>query len=526
MFGQTYDANTITTALVLDSNATENAGEFTVRGLEPDIAWSINSLDDVLYAGVTGDSGTATIPRTAKDGVTITRTASFNGTLNGESIPDRGVVYDTVHVAEFGTVNDLYVSIASTSSSYDAYLTAPDGTTHRVDRLASSYSGTRLFSLEEFAGTQMNGDWTLAFKSTSGTPTLQEWTLDFNTGTEQDITLAGSGNQYSIEVRQAYSGAYVLGLMDVNGIRDASNNLLDLSLAMTVNETHYAGGGGIQPDRYAPLHVYSIERHNPITTQSPTSSLEYLVTFNEPVTNVDSSDFAHVYSSRTPITTTQNTDLDVWFGESMIDVTNIRTFPERSITPSPSLPLVGDGEVTSTTYISTNGAVASVEVYADITNPFLNDVGIELIAPDGTSTELCSGGCDIDSNGNISDTYTPTNTPSLADFRGTDLRGTWTLQVSDGIDDSDDGTLNNWKLRIDYGTSAVTYTEHAPATSRMSISNIYTITNATLILNATAIDDRNVDEWEISLTSPRFKWHHHGDIGCRPIFAPKQRGNA
>ena len=478
-----------------------HAPELLVSGLEPNTAWTVNTADGALYhAGITNNAGEVIIPRTPKDSITTTRTANFSSSPD-IFIPDRGTHYDTVSVNDTGTVNDAHVIVESQGTDYNIQLVAPSGSIYQPIGRHTTDGHTKTYSFENTVGEQINGDWTLEYKATSGSPVFREWTLVINHGNSGKVnSVTGSGSQYLVEVGQAHSGTYGLDIMDANGIRDAPGYPYDHTTTPDFNEIYVAGG--TPPPTSGPLHVHSIERHNPTAVHAPTDSLEYLVTFNNDVEGVDAMDFSHAYSSRPPISVTQDTDLEVWFGESIIDVINIRTHSQRSITPN--LPLIGGGEVTSTTNTYTTGAVDTVEIDVDITNEWVNDVTMELVAPDGTSVELCRGDCDIDGDTGdqrITATYNSTNTPSLADLRGTDLRGIWTLRVGDTQTDADNGTLNNWKLRIDYGTLATTYLEHAPATSRLYL-NPYMITNATLILNVTSIDNRNVDEWDITLTSP------------------------
>ena len=84
------------------------------------------------------------------------------------------------------------------------------------------------------------------------------------------------------------------------------------------------------------------------------------------------------------------------------------------------------------------GTATSVTVSVDIAHPFIGDLTVELVAPDGTARTLhrYSGeGAD-----GIIRTYTP-------DFGGTGIAGDWTLRASDGAS-GDAGTLNGWTLTI------------------------------------------------------------------------------
>ena len=84
------------------------------------------------------------------------------------------------------------------------------------------------------------------------------------------------------------------------------------------------------------------------------------------------------------------------------------------------------------------GTATSVTVSVDIAHPFIGDLTVELVAPDGTARTLHdrSGG-NVDG---IEQTYTP-------DFGGTGIAGDWTLRASDGAS-GDAGTLNGWTLTI------------------------------------------------------------------------------
>ena len=80
----------------------------------------------------------------------------------------------------------------------------------------------------------------------------------------------------------------------------------------------------------------------------------------------------------------------------------------------------------------------SVTVSVDIAHPFIGDLTVELVAPDGTARTLHdrSG----DNADGIEQTYTP-------DFGGTGIAGDWTLRASDGAS-GDAGTLNGWTLTV------------------------------------------------------------------------------
>ena len=498
--GAEYNANPVTDTLT-ETSITQTS-ELNVRGLESHTAWALllDGTDDISYAGVTNSAGEVLIPRTPNDGVTITRTTSFDSSSD-LAIPDMGSIRNTVTVSEHGTVNDLHVTITSSSSYYRAQLISPDGTNYQVN--TSGASGSKTYVINA-VGEQINGDWTLIYKSTSGTPTLQDWTLAINHGSTGKVqSISGSGSQYTVSVGQAYSGLFGLDLVNAHGIVDSYNNLLDNSLQTGLDEIHNAGGGGGGPNTGDPLHVYSIERHDPLSILSADRYPQFLVTFNKPVENVDVADFAGGYGAPSQITRTITTPLDVWYGGSSVTVPQSGT---RTASNTNSFELTDTASTATSNIAHTDSRlsskeVASVSVTVDMDHTFADDVKIDLVAPDGTRETLRSG-----SGGGVQytgETFTNANNTALDSFTGVSARGTWSLVVEDTYPSSDNGRLDGWTLTLGYGDSTVTYVEHAPESSSSSISLFYAliVTNATLTLNAVSADS-NVDEWELSLTTP------------------------
>ena len=497
-----YNANQ--GAGTLRETSTTLTSELNVRGLEPYTTWALlpTGTDAITYAGVTNSAGDMLIPRTPNDGVTITRTTSFNNSPD-LNIPDRGSIRDTITVNKHGTVNDLHVTITSYGSSYRAQLISPDGTNYQVN--TSGGHGSRTYSINAAVGEQINGDWTLIYKSMSGTTrTLQDWTLVINHGTTGKIqSISGSGSQYTVSVGQARSGLFGLDLVNAHGIVDSRNNLLDNSLQTGPDEIHNAGGGGVGPDTSDPLHVYSIERHDPLSILSADRYPQFLVTFNKRVENVDVADFVGGYGSTSQVTRTITTPLDVWYGESSVTVpqsgtrtaSNTKSFPLDAAHPTVT------SNIAHTNYRLSSKEVASVSVTVSIGHDDGRDLKIELVAPDGTREIIQDRGVGhLPPSGK---TFTNSNTAALDSFTGVSARGTWSLVVTDMYPRLDHGDLNGWSLTLGYGDSTVTYVEHAPesSTTRISLSSSKIVTNATLTLNAVSADS-NVNEWELSLTTP------------------------
>jgi len=84
-------------------------------------------------------------------------------------------------------------------------------------------------------------------------------------------------------------------------------------------------------------------------------------------------------------------------------------------------------------------------VRVKITHPYIGDLEVALIGPDGTTVLLHNrtGGA----TQNLSTVYPDLTAPaqSLSVFNGKPANGAWTLRVRD-LDALDTGTLNSWEL--------------------------------------------------------------------------------
>ena len=109
-------------------------------------------------------------------------------------------------------------------------------------------------------------------------------------------------------------------------------------------------------------------------------------------------------------------------------------------TRSPHLTIPDLTTVSDTITVPDSRTVDSVSVAVKITHEYINDLKIELIAPDGTTKTLHNheGGL-----ANIDQTYTP-------DFGRIPISGAWFLQIYDNYE-HDPGVLNSWTLTINYG---------------------------------------------------------------------------
>ncbi len=139
----------------------------------------------------------------------------------------------------------------------------------------------------------------------------------------------------------------------------------------------------------------------------------------------------------------------------------VDTFCDQTAIMIPDGDLTGI-DVTIPVAGSLSQTISSVELYLDITHPFIGDLVIDLIAPDGTTVAIhhnTGAGAD-----NILGWYPSEITPSspLTALVGTQVAGPWTLHLHD-VGNFDFGPLNEWCLKLTY-TATVTGTgEQAPS---------------------------------------------------------------
>ena len=230
------------------------------------------------------------------------------------------------------------------------------------------------------------------------------------------------------------SGTFGLDLMNTTGIKDSSGNLLDNSLQTGPDEIHNDGGGIVCSG--GDFHVCAIERNNPATEQVSTSSVEYLVTFNEDATNVDASDFVSLRSIVTVSPKVQNTAFDVWHDTEQ------------------ALP--------STSRISVNSInmITSAKLILDASSPnnFAQEWKLNLTAPGGATMIITDGSSlnRLESSGGRHEFY-------LGEMIGLNpSNGYWTLSAIDNSYDDDplasgtndpEGQINSWSLEFEHAST-------------------------------------------------------------------------
>jgi subtilisin-like proprotein convertase family protein len=211
-----------------------------------------------------------------------------------------------------------------------------------------------------------------------------------------------------VTVSAPREGTYNLDVVRGSGIADAAGNPLADAAPTGADHTYT-----VVADTTAPT-VTSIERSSPAAASTSSRTLVFEVTFGEDVTGVDAGDFA--------------LSPDSGSGPGQFTRTRMPglAIPDNAAAVSDAITVPGPGTATS------------VSVSVNIAHPYIDDLTVELVAPDGTAKTLhrYSGeGAD-----DIIRTYTP-------DFGGTGIAGDWTLRVGDRAP-GDAGTLNGWTLTV------------------------------------------------------------------------------
>lgn len=134
--------------------------------------------------------------------------------------------------------------------------------------------------------------------------------------------------------------------------------------------------------------------------------------------------------------------------------------------------------VNSRIAVPSSGSIEALEVEVKVTHPYVGDLVVALVSPNGTRQVLQSrtGG----SADNLDKRF------ALTAFNGTKLAGTWTLNVSDQ-DARDTGRLERWTLRARVGTSE----NRAPVAN--AGADLAVASGAQVTLNGSASSDPDGD---------------------------------
>ena len=327
--------------------------------------------------------------------------------------------------------------------------------TYTVNTIPADVTAPTLASIERYNPAAENTDsQKLVYKVTFNESVTGVDTDDFvlssgstgNTATADPVaSISGSGSVYYATVFTSTDGTYNLDLVSPgHGIEDIAKNPLT-SIVPTSETDHTYTVSTVPADVIVPADVTaptltSIERYNPVAENTDSQTLVYKVTFSESVTGMNTSDF-----TLSPDSTGNGN------GTGSGQFTHTRT---------PDITIPYDQIVTDTILVTRSGTTTSVSVAVDIAHPYIDDLKVDLIAPDGTVQTLHKH-----SNGpaNIDQTYAP-------DFGSVSIAGNWTLQIYDKYS-ADDGILNRWTLTVNYDPDTATH-----VTSISGSGSVYDVT--------------------------------------------------
>ena len=139
--------------------------------------------------------------------------------------------------------------------------------------------------------------------------------------------------------------------------------------------------------------------------------------------------------------------LDVLFeGDSLSEDGAEPTVLKEEAQPNLAIPDNDPTGVKSTIQFDQDGSIDEITVAVDILHTYIGDLKVSLVAPSGQLAVLhdrAGGGVE-----NLKKIYRSSSNSALAALMGSQVKGRWTLQVSD-VARRDTGTLAKWGLSVD-----------------------------------------------------------------------------
>ncbi len=159
-----------------------------------------------------------------------------------------------------------------------------------------------------------------------------------------------------------------------------------------------------------------------------------------------------------------------WFGHGRIDaveaVRKAREGTEGSKTSvrikqmtNLTIPDNDPAGIVTRMFIRNTGTIQNLKVDLDLRHTYIGDLIVRLVSPDGSRFDLHRRtGRSAD---NLIKTFDASNTPVLADLKGTQIKGTWAMEVSDHAR-ADQGQLLSWGINADIATDETLRIESTP----------------------------------------------------------------
>ena len=128
--------------------------------------------------------------------------------------------------------------------------------------------------------------------------------------------------------------------------------------------------------------------------------------------------------------------------------------------------------MTDTIIVTGSSTATSVSVAVDIVHPYIDDLKIDLIVPDGTVQTLHDHSI---GPANINQTYAP-------DFGSVSIAGNWTLQIYDRYS-ADDGILNSWTLTVNHDSDTATHVTSISGSGDVYYATLFDVQDGTYNLD-------------------------------------------
>jgi subtilisin-like proprotein convertase family protein len=207
-----------------------------------------------------------------------------------------------------------------------------------------------------------------------------------------------------------------------------------------------------------------------------------------------------------------------WFGYGKVDAQEavraaLDNAGERTtrvrVEMSPNLPIPDQDHtgIVSRVFVPDSGQVRGLKVHVDIEHTYIGDLIVRLSRPDGRRADLHyrEGGSSHD----LVKTFDAASHPDLATLLGDDIRGNWTLEVSDEAR-YDLGRLRRWSLEADVLSEGSQRFESAPGRAipdndpagiedRINVTGVGSLHNIAVELDIT---HTWIGDLEVTLSNP------------------------
>jgi subtilisin-like proprotein convertase family protein/subtilisin family serine protease len=208
-----------------------------------------------------------------------------------------------------------------------------------------------------------------------------------------------------------------------------------------------------------------------------------------------------------------------WFGHGKADaVEAVRAALDASreqttrirveLNPNLAIPDQDPAGIVSRAFVPDSGQVRDIKVFVDIVHTYIGDLIVRLTGPDGTRVDLHSrqgGGAH-----NLVQTYDQRSVAALEAYLGKNIKGTWTLEVSDHAR-WDEGQLRRWTLEAEVLADTARRFESAPGrtipdqdpagiTDSISVTGLDTVSDIAVEVDIT---HTYIGDLRVSLSNPQ-----------------------